>query len=285
MKGKPERADPAGARYLALQRRARAQGRPTAELLQRDVLEAFLRRLSRSRHADRLVLKGGMLMAAFDLRRATRDVDLLAQQVDNDPAAVGRLVTEIVTIEVEDGVVFLPDTLTLGAIRDEDVYPGVRVGMEARLVSARVRLSVDVSVGDPVVPAAARTFIPFLFGEDGVALWAYPKAMVVAEKLVTALQRGIASTRWRDFADLYLLVHGDLDRGEVIEALRAVAAHRGVHLRPLGEVLRGMSGVAQGRWATWRDRQGAHDRVPADFNAVLQAIDHATRPWLNGEGP
>lgn len=86
MKPKPTHADLAGSRYLALQRLARAQKRTTAELLQFYVLESFLRRLVRSRHDHTLVLKGGMLLAAFDLRRATRDVDVLALNTDNDPA-------------------------------------------------------------------------------------------------------------------------------------------------------------------------------------------------------
>lgn len=34
----------------------------------------------------------------------------------------------------------------------------------------------------------------------------YPLAMVHAEKIVTALVRGTANTRWRDFADLYLFL-------------------------------------------------------------------------------
>ena len=56
MKSKPTHADLAGSRYLALQRLARAEKRPTAELLQLYVLESFLRRLVRSRHDRALVL-------------------------------------------------------------------------------------------------------------------------------------------------------------------------------------------------------------------------------------
>lgn len=75
MRSKATNADLAGSRYLALQRLARAQNRTTAELLQLYALESFLRRLVRSPHDRSLVLKGGMLLAAFDMRRATRDVD------------------------------------------------------------------------------------------------------------------------------------------------------------------------------------------------------------------
>lgn len=104
--------------------------------------------------------------------------------------------------------------------------------------------------------------------------------MVVAEKLVTALQRGRASTRWRDFADLFMLLPGDLVESEVTEALRAVAKYRGVPLQPLGKVLDGMANEAQARWATWRERQGAQDRVPEDFATVLDALDERTQAWL-----
>jgi hypothetical protein len=91
MKPKPDRTDIAVVRYLALQRLARAQRRTTAELLQLYVLEGFLRRLVCSPHGDRFVLKGGVLMAALALRRATRDIDLLALRTDNDPALVEQL--------------------------------------------------------------------------------------------------------------------------------------------------------------------------------------------------
>ena len=280
MKPKPTHADLAGAAYLALQRLARAQKRATAELLQLYVLESFLRRLVRSRHDERLVLKGGLLLAAFDLRRATRDVDLLALRTDNDPKAVERLVVEVASVEVEDGVVFLPDTITAGTIRDGDVYPGVRSVLEARLATARITFSVDVNIGDPVVPAPARTAVPVLLGGGRIDVLAYPKSMVVAEKLVTALQRGRASTRWRDFADLFVLVAGALPEAEVIEAVRVVASHRGVSLKPLSEVLAGMPNDAQRLWATWRARHGAEARVPEDFAAVLDALDVATRDWI-----
>lgn len=280
MKPKPTHANRAGATYLALQRLARTQGRATAELLQLFVLESFLRRVTQSRHRDRLVLKGGLLLAAFDLRRATRDIDLLALHTDNDPSAVERLVVEVASTEIEDGVVFLSDTVTTETIRDGDVYPGVRVVLEASLATARLKVSVDVNVGDPVVPAPSRIAVPGLLSDERMEVLAYPKSMVIAEKLVTALQRGRASTRWRDFADMYVLVPGGLPDAEVIGALRAVAQHRGVSLKPVAEVLAGMPNDAQSHWATWRARNEAATRVPEDFAALLDTLDRATQRWI-----
>ena len=88
-----------------------------------------------------------MLPAAFDLRRATRDVDVLALKADNDPAAVRRVIVDVTSIEVDDVVEFLQDTITAVVIRDDDVYPGVRAPLEARLATACLKLSVDFTVG------------------------------------------------------------------------------------------------------------------------------------------
>jgi hypothetical protein len=55
--------------YTALQKLARSEGRPTQELLQFYVLEAFLDRITRSGYDENLVLKGGILPAVFGERR------------------------------------------------------------------------------------------------------------------------------------------------------------------------------------------------------------------------
>ncbi len=65
--------------YLDLQKLARDQRRTTQQLFELYIHERFLARLATSRFADQLVLKGGMLLAVLDVRRATRDADLLAR--------------------------------------------------------------------------------------------------------------------------------------------------------------------------------------------------------------
>ena len=173
------------------------------------------------------------------------------------------------------------ETHDTSIIRDEDVYPGVRVRLDVRLATANLRLQVDVNVGDPVIPGARLTEIPSILPGPGPTVLAYPRAMVIAEKLVTAIQRGGASTRWRDFADLYSLVEAaGVASEQAAASIAAVAAHRGVPLAPLGHVLAGMPDRAQARWASWIRQQGLVDRVPASFGAVVQRLDQATRPWI-----
>jgi hypothetical protein len=52
------------------------------------VVERWLARLSTSPHAEQLVLKAGMLLAAYDARRPTDDVDARARGLANDQEAV-----------------------------------------------------------------------------------------------------------------------------------------------------------------------------------------------------
>ena len=158
MKRRPTHDTVAGSRYLALRKLARSLGHPTAELLQIHAIEGFLARLTRSPHRDRLVLKGGMLLAAFGLRRPTRDIDLLALRTDNDEEAIRNLVRDVAAVEIDDGLVFRLDTISSALIRDEDNYPGIRVRLEAELSTAKLVFQVDVNVRD--VEASWRCTVP-----------------------------------------------------------------------------------------------------------------------------
>jgi hypothetical protein len=172
------RATEAGRTYLDLQNLARRSGRPTEELHQLYVLECFLDRLVRSPYADRFVLKGGVLLAAYDIRRPTRAVDLRADPLAATPEAVLDAVRSIAVLPVEDGVVFDVDQAHAETIRDEDEYSGVRVAMTVELASARMAFHVDVNVGDPVVPVPGSVVLPRLRG-GVLTLLGYPPAAVL----------------------------------------------------------------------------------------------------------
>jgi hypothetical protein len=160
------------------------------------VLERFLFRLSVSQHRSRMVLKGGMLLAAFDNRRPTADVDLLARSTHNGAEAISQLVREILAVPTDDGVSFDVDALRADVIRDVELYSGVRVIVPAGVDRARHPLRIDINVGDPVTPGPVEVAYPALLGEP-FTLLGYPLATVLAEKIVTMIDRGDASTRDR----------------------------------------------------------------------------------------
>jgi hypothetical protein len=241
-------------------------------MMQLYVLECFLARLAETRLADRFVLKGGVLLAAFGERRPTRDIDLQAPATGNNPAEILAAITEIAAVTLDDGVAFDTETATAEVIRDEDLYPGARVTMAARLSTARPGFHVDVSFGDPITPPPGTVQLPRILGGH-IAVRGYPLAMVHAEKIVTAISRGTTSTRWRDFADMYLLArHHPIDGTELGTSIREVARHRSVRLQPLSQVLADYGAIGQQRWEAWRRRQHLEDRLPANFAEVITAV-------------
>jgi hypothetical protein len=107
--------------------------------------------------------------------------------------------------------------------------------------------------------------------------------MVYAEKITTAVQRGTVNTRWRDFADLYLLSsRHTVDGDELQRALAEVAAYRHAQLAPLLDVLDGYAALVQPRWAAWRRKQRLDDRLPASFADILDAVISFADPVLTG---
>ena len=110
----------------------------------------------------------------------------------------------------------------------------------------------------------------------------YPLAMVHAEKLVTAVGRGVANTRWRDFGDIYILSRRhDVDGTELATALATVATHREVELRPLAIVLAGYADLAQPRYQAWR-RKNRRDELPERFDDVLTQVIAFADPAVGG---
>ena len=271
----------AGRRYLELQRKARHSGRPTDELIQLYALEGFLDRLARSAYVDRFVLKGGVLLAALDARRPTRDIDLAAHDIENTAAHVLSLIREIAAIDVDDGLVFDAGHATAETIRDEDQYSGVRVTLSGTLSRATIRLHVDINVGDPIWPEPQPVQLPRLLAGT-LVVRGYPLEMVFAEKIITALARGTANTRWRDFLDLYVLIrrHG-VEARTLRASMQSVAQYRGIPLSPLESTLIGFPEIAQSRWLAWLRKQRLESAAPEDFSTVLELVVSFADPVLS----
>lgn len=280
MSDRPTRASAGGRAYLDLRKAASSARRPTDELLQLYALEGFLDRLSRSSHSERFVLKGGALLAVFDARRPTRDVDLAGIDVNNDLDELRGLVNEIIAIPVHDGLEFDVTTTTAQTIRDDELYGGARVTIHGMLSTAIIQFNVDINVGDPLWPAPDDIAVPRLLGGPPIHVRGYRIELVLAEKIVTALQRGTANTRWRDFVDIASLASRDLDDPVLVESIRRVAAHRQAPIRPLGVVLVGYPQVAQQRWAAWRHKQKLADSTPAQFGELLDTVLEFADPLL-----
>jgi predicted nucleotidyltransferase component of viral defense system len=175
-------------------------------VLTRYGLERFLYRLSVSPHRDSFVLKGALLLQLWtaETYRPTRDLDLLRRGVSN--TSYRKIFSEVCSQKVaDDGLTFLPDTIRVERIRDDEAYEGVRVRVEARLGKVRVALQIDVGLGDAIVPGPEELEYPTLLKFPAPRLHSYSKESVVAEKFEAIVKLGMANSRMKDFYDLWVL--------------------------------------------------------------------------------
>lgn len=207
---------------------ARADQQPYDLVLTRFALERLLYRLSISKHADRFVLKGAMLMSTWfdDPKRPTRDLDLLGFG-DPDEAAMLDVFRDVMAIDDEDGIRFDTDSLRIGQIREKLEYGGVRLRANADIDGAKIALSIDIGFGDATEPGLETLDYPVLLGHSAPQLRGYARETVIAEKFQAIVMLGRANSRMKDFYDLWLLSTSfELETSRLAAAVSATFARR-----------------------------------------------------------
>lgn len=248
----------------------------TGELVTRHALESFLDRLQRTLHGKDFVLKGGILLACYGIRRPTKDVDSEALSASVTAAHIEQVVTDVAAVDVEDGLELDLSSLDVQTIREAADYPGLRMRVRGTVGTARVIVAWDISTGDPVVPLPARVSIPRVLGKP-IEMLGYAPETSVAEKGVTILERGITSTRWRDYVDIVALAKQGIDPDVLLDSARAVARYRQVILRPVAGLVAGYGATSQAKWAAWRRKERLQDmcepRLDDQMLAVIAVLD------------
>ena len=186
---------------------AKSLGIDPNAMLARYATERLLYRLSRSRHADRFVLKGGLMLVAWlgEFTRPTRDADLLGFG-ELSRTSLETTFREICQTDVDaDGIAFDMATLSIAPIRHDDAYGGWRILVFAHLGAARLRVQVDVGIGDVVQPPPTLLDYPSLLDAPRPRLRAYLPETAIAEKLHAMIELGEANSRMRDFYDVRVL--------------------------------------------------------------------------------
>lgn len=199
-------------------------------ILTRYAIERFLYRLSKSKHADRFILKGAMLMAIWigEVHRPTRDLDLLGFG-EAEEEALGAVIREICLTEVDkDGLEFDSGSVEIEEIRENQEYPGQRVKVNVALGNARIRIQIDVGFGDAVTPRASVISYPVLLQYPAPRIRAYPKETQIAEKLQSMVFLGMANSRMKDFYDVFILAKTfSFDGSTLVQAIKATFERRG----------------------------------------------------------
>jgi predicted nucleotidyltransferase component of viral defense system len=189
-----------------LRKHSKLSSAPFQQVLQQYAMERFLYRISKSKHAQSVILKGALLLKTIGIPRArpTVDIDML-RKGKADQTSLLSLVKDCATLEVEaDGLTFLADSAVAEEITKDSEYKGTRILMDARMGNVRLRIRIDFGVGDVMVPGPRMIEYPVFLGNDTIKLLAYPVESAIAEKLQAMMALGSANSRMKDFYDVWI---------------------------------------------------------------------------------
>ena len=282
--------------------KARAENLDYNLLLTRYALERLLYRMSVSEQRDQFLLKGALLFDLwFDVpHRPTHDADFLGFGSAEIPH-LEQLFQGICRIEVEDGILFQPESVKAAEIRKEANYAGVRVTLMGMLDSARCPVQVDIGFGDAVVPGPEDALYPIILpGLPAPQLRVYPRYTVVAEKLEALTSLGMLNSRMKDFFDLWVLAkHSDFDGSVLLLAVMATFERRRTAFpqgQPIGLSDEFINDDQKGKqWQAFLRKNALHSMplaiVIADLREFLLPVLDAvagpaglTMDWWAGEG-
>jgi predicted nucleotidyltransferase component of viral defense system len=263
--------------HQRLLNKARESGRPFNEVLQYYAMERFLYRLSRTPHAEKFVLKGALMFAAWraPVSRPTKDIDLLGR-MKNGPATVGRAVRDACGWKVEpDGMAFDADGVETARIAEEAEYEGVRVRFPGNLGNARVSMQIDVGFGDIVTPAARAFEYPAMLDFPAPRLRGYNRESSVAEKFHVMVRRELLNSRMKDFYDVWLLSRQfDFDGPALAAAVRKTFANRDSAVPAAPVAFSEAFGRDPAKATQWKAfvRKSRLDNAPASFAVAVSGV-------------
>ena len=267
--------------------------RDMQRLMMRYAIERFMWRIGQSRYADSFTLKGAMAFTYYHANssRTTKDADFLMRG-EYSATSIKEILSEIASIQAEDGMVFSADAVVVSAAGQERAYPGYSAKIPARLGTSACPVNLDISFGEAVHPDAKRVAIPALLVDKAFfpVLRMYPIETIIAEKYQTIVRLGMGNTRLKDHHDLYEISLSNSVTGTSLQnAIRATFERRGTRLEavvPVGLSARFYADKAKQQG--WKATLAQHNMpkgtsLEAVCGAIMSMIEPVLSATISGE--
>ena len=191
--------------------------------------ERFLARLGKSELKGRFILKGALLLIAYDIPRIrpTKDIDFLGDHFSNQSDDIVTAITQIAEINLEDGVQFYGDMIEIDEITKNADYGGLRVRLSASAGGDLQKLQIDIGFGDVIVHGPVEMIYPAMLDFEPPKVITYSLESAIAEKLQAIVSLGIFGSRMKDFYDIWFLTKNrQFDSNQLTEAIEATFKRR-----------------------------------------------------------
>lgn len=167
--------------------------------------ERFLARLEESDYRDSFILKGALLLLAYDIptARPSKDIDFLGEQTSSDIEQIRYAVNAIADNKLNDGVTFEAGELAIEQITEDAEYTGFRIKIWATVGGDRHRLQLDIGFGDKIVNGPVMMDYPSMLDFPSPNINVYSLESAIAEKLEAIVSLGTLSSRMKDYFDVW----------------------------------------------------------------------------------
>jgi predicted nucleotidyltransferase component of viral defense system len=251
-------------------------------LLLRYFQERLLYRIAISEYSDNFVLKGGLLLVYFHIpgTRPTKDIDFLAEELNNDQTELENIFREITKLHFEDGVKFDPSSVSSERIKEDGDYEGIRMKFDATLGQARKRLQMDICFGDVVIPKARKIEFPTLLEQLPPKIKVYSPESIISEKFEAMVRLSIANSRMKDFYDVYTLsTNYNFKKSRLKKAIESTFTRRKTPLTEDTVIFQKEFHNDRGRQIQWTSFL-RKSRIAADasFNQIMERITSFLKP-------
>lgn len=257
---------------------ANMNGRKRAsEATRHRLFEGILLRLARLPDAERLVLRGGMLMRHWfrPIPRPANDLDLVCTAAFSVEETGRQFRQLLANRDVDDGVTFETKRFRVDGIWLLTDFPGVRVFAAGAVDGEADQFTVDVTFGEPMVPPPKLDDYP-TSGNGTARIWMCRPETITGRKLHALLQMGMLRWRPKDLNDLRLLLERvPMDDIDLHNAIAASFASRGNTMAEARAIFGpdswwGMKTSAV-RWQEFVQESGRRD-IPRDLASVVAGI-------------
>jgi|694.fasta_scaffold28733_2 hypothetical protein len=265
---------------------SRSEGIELNRVLEDFAIARLFARLSDSSYREQFILKGAQLFVLWaDVpHRSTRDADFLSFG-SPEPSGLESIFNELCERETTpaDGLEWLPGKAA--AIREENLYGGVRIKLVARLGNIRIPVQVDVGFGDAITPEARTVEWPGVLGFPPVSLLAYCPETTIAEKFHAAVVLETANSRMKDFFDIYwLCCHQSFQGKRLQAAIEATFQRRSTEVpRTIPIFLTEVFHSLPDKQLQWIGFLRKSKLEPLGFEATLRRIASFLLPVIHGE--
>jgi hypothetical protein len=252
--------------------------RPAADVIRHRLLEGVLLRLARLPDAHRFILRGGMLMRHWfrPLARPAADLDLVSTGKFDVVETARRFAPLLADRGVDDGVRFDTERFRADGIWLNTDFPGVRIFAAGEVDGVEDAFSVDVTFGEPLVPAPEPGNYPAPSSGLTARLWMCRPETITGRKLHALRHMGMLHWRPKDLNDLRLLLgRVPMSRADLPAAIVASFTSRGDTTAAARALFNGNAWwTMKTSAARWHDfvRQSRGQEVPGSLAQVVSEV-------------